>query len=150
MTQKDIDLDDALMQAMHNKLEKVVIREVCEAHQIEESSDIIKKNKKLALECNKKKKTMMELLKASVKTQRLYFVLRSIFMGLVSALITFAVILYLGTINFAQAIFLGIFVFTFSLMFSRLFDNQIVLISMKIIQFLEKHEKLRTIILRTF
>jgi hypothetical protein len=150
LTQKDIDLDDALMQVMHEKLEKVVIKEVCETHQIEESSNLIKKNKKLVLECNKKKNAMMELLDASVKTQRLYFVLRSIFMGLISAFITFTVILYLGTINFAQAIFLGIFVFTFSLMFSRLFDIQIVLISMKIIQFLEKHEKLKTIILRTF
>jgi hypothetical protein len=92
----------------------------------------------------------MKLLNASVKTQRLYFVLRSIFMGLISALITFTVILYLGTIDFPQAIFLGIFVFTFSLMFSRLFDNQIVSVSMKIIRFLEKHDRLRSIVLRTF
>ena len=149
MTQTDVDSEDALIQAMQDDLELVVMREVCESIQTEKGSDKVSQ-KKITLECNKRKNTVMKLLNASVKTQRLYFVLRSIFMGLISAFITFTVILYLGTIDFPQAIFLGIFVFTFSLMFSRLFDNQIVSVSMKIIHFLEKHDRLRSIVLRTF
>jgi ABC-type multidrug transport system fused ATPase/permease subunit len=149
LNQTDIDDQDALIEAMRDDLERVVMKEVCESFQIEKGSDKVSQ-KHLDLECNRRKSTIMELLNTSVRTQRLYFVLRSIFMGLVSALMTFAVILYLGAINFAQAIFLGIFVFTFSLMFSRLFDNQIVTISMKIIHFLENHDRLRRVILRTF
>ena len=147
MTQ--IDSEDALIQAMHDELERVVMKEVCESIQPEKGISAVSQ-KKIALECNRRKNTVMNLLNASVRTQRLYFVFRSIFMGLISAFITFTVILYLGTIDFPQAIFLGIFVFTFSLMFSRLFDTQIVSISLKIIDFLEKHDRLRNIVLRTF
>lgn len=149
MTQTDIDSEDALIQAMQEDLERVVMREVCESIQLEKGSNKVTQ-KKLAIECNRRKNTVMKLLNASVRTQRLYFVLRSIFMGFISAFITFTVILYLGTIDFVQAIFLGIFVFTFSLMFSRLFDTQIVFVSMKIIRFLEKHDRIRSIVLRTF
>jgi hypothetical protein len=149
LAQTEIELDDALLQVMRDDLERVVMKEVCES--LAEGKDQNQvSQKEIALECNRRKNTVMELLSASVRTQRLYFVLRSIFMGLISALMTFTVILYLESINFTQAIFLGIFVFTFSLMFSRLFDNQIVSVSMKIIRFLEKHNRLRTVILRTF
>jgi hypothetical protein len=149
LTHTDIDSEDALIQAIQDDLERVVMREVCESIQTEKGSDRVTQ-KNIAIECNRRKNTVMKLLNASVRTQRLYFVLRSIFMGLISAVITFTVILYLGTIDFPQAIFLGIFVFTFSLMFSRLFDNQIVFVSMKIISFLEKHDRIRNIVLRTF
>jgi hypothetical protein len=149
LKQTDIEFDDALLEAMKDDLEKVIMKEVCESVQVGKEPDHVSQ-KEIALECNRRKNSVMELLSTSVRTQRLYFVLRSIFMGLISALITFAVILYLESINFAQAIFLGIFVFTFSLMFSRLFDNQIVSVSLKIIRFLEKHNRLRSVILRTF
>lgn len=93
---------------------------------------------------------MITVINDSVRTQRLYFILRSILMGIVSAIITFSMIIYIGTINFIQAFSLGLFVFIFSLMFSRLFDNQIVSISTKVIRFLNKHDKLRSVFLRLF
>lgn len=141
--------DDALFQVIQDEIDKLVINTVYTETKIKHTSDHTSQ-KALDLEYTKRKSTIIDLFKTSVKTQRLYFVLRSIFMGLISALITFTVILYLGNINFMQSFFLGIFVFIFSLMFSRLFDNQIVSISMKIIDFLEKHNRLKTVILKAF
>ena len=149
MKHTDLDLDDALIQAMQDELDRILMDEVCESIKTDKGLGQVSK-KELDLECDKRKNSVLRILNASVRTQRLYFVLRSIFMGLISALITFSVILYLGTINFIQAIFLGIFVFVFSLVFTRLFDEQIVSISMKIIRFLEKHNRLRSIVLKTF
>ena len=141
--------DDALFQVIQDEIDKLVISNINKETKIQNASEQVSQ-KDLLAEYSKRKNTIIELLKTSVKTQRLYFVLRSIFMGLISALITFSMILYLGNINFIQAFFLGIFVFIFSLMFSRLFDNQIVSVSLKIIGFLEKHNRLKTVILKTF
>jgi len=145
----DLDLDDALIQAMQEELDRILINEVCESIKLEKGINKVSQ-KELDLECEKRKNSVLMILNKSVRTQRLYFVLRSLFMGLISALITFSMILYLGTIDFFQAVFLGIFVFVFSLVFTRLFDEQIVSVSMKIISFLEKHSRLRSIVLKTF
>jgi hypothetical protein len=69
-------------------------------------------------------------------------------MGLISALITFMVVWFLGTVQVAQVILLGLFVFIVALVVSRLFDKQIVKASKKIITLLNKHEKLRMFILK--
>ena len=149
MNHTDLDLDDALIQAMQEELDRILMNEVCEPIKLEKGINKVSQ-KELDLECEKRKNSVLKILNKSVRTQRLYFVLRSLFMGLISALITFSVILYLGTIDFVQAVFLGIFVFVFSLVFTRLFDEQIVSVSMKIIIFLEKHNRLRSIVLKTF
>jgi uncharacterized membrane protein YagU involved in acid resistance len=88
------------------------------------------------------------VLAESVRTQRLYFVVRSVIMSLISALIYFVVVLYLGSIDAVQAAFLGVLVFVVALVASRLFDKPIVTASKKIIRYLNKHERLRTFILR--
>ena len=148
-TDLDLDLDDALIQAMQEELDRILMNEVCESIKLEKGINKVSQ-KELDLECEKRKNSVLKILNKSVRTQRLYFILRSLFMGLISALITFSMILYLGTIDFVQAVFLGIFVFVFSLVFTRLFDEQIVSVSMKIISFLEKHNRLRSIVLKTF
>ena len=149
MNHTDLDLDDALIQAMQEELDRILMNEVCESIKLEKGVNKVSQ-KELDLECEKRKNSVLKILNKSVRTQRLYFVLRSLFMGLISALITFSMILYLGTIDIVQAVFLGIFVFVFSLVFTRLFDEQIVSVSMKIISFLEKHNRLRSIVLKTF
>ena len=149
MNHTDLDLDDALIQAMQEELDRILMNEVCESIKLEKGINKVSQ-KELDLECEKRKNSVLKILNKSVRTQRLYFVLRSLFMGLISALITFSMILYLGKIDFVQAVFLGIFVFVFSLVFTRLFDEQIVSVSMKIISFLEKHKRLRSIVLKTF
>lgn len=149
MNHTDLDLDDALIRAMQEELDRILMNEVCESIKLEKGINKVSQ-KELAFECEKRKNSVLKILNKSVRTQRLYFVLRSLFMGLISAVITFSMILYLGTIDFVQAVFLGIFVFVFSLVFTRLFDEQIVSVSMKIISFLEKHNRLRSIVLKTF
>ena len=141
--------DDALFQAIQDEIDNLLLNNVFQEIQPKNGS-VHASQKDLEAEYSRRKSTVLDLFKTSVKTQRLYFVLRSIVMGVISALITFSVIIYLVTINFIQSFFLGIFVFIFSLMLSRLFDNQIVSLSMKIIEFLEKHNRLKTVILKAF
>lgn len=146
MGKKELN-DDALFKAMQHDLDKKLNKIVCKELQITNDTNT-SKNKAIELECNKRKKNMITVINDSVRLQRLYFILRTILMGIVSALITFSIIFIIGTIDFYQALGLGIFVYIFSLMFSRLFDDKIVTISIKLTQFLEKHDKLRSIFLK--
>ena len=91
---------------------------------------------------------MTAVIAESVQTQRLYFVVRSVLMSLISALIYCLVVLYLGAIDAVQAAFLGVFVFVAALVVSRLFDKQIVHASKKIISYLNKHNRIRMFVLK--
>ena len=88
-----------------------------------------------------RKKAMIGILAASVRTQRLYFVVRSAIMSLISAAITFTIVGYLGSIGVVEAVLLGIVLFVASLVVSRLFDRQIVKLSKKIVNVLSRHKR---------
>jgi len=122
----DVDVEDELIRAMREELEGVVAKELRDSVSAGVTGVLV----------------------ASVRIQRLYFVIRATIMGLMSALITFIVVWYLGMIDVAEAVFLGIFVFVVSLVVSRLFDKQIVRVSKKIVNFLNKHKRLRTFVLK--
>jgi ABC-type transport system involved in cytochrome bd biosynthesis fused ATPase/permease subunit len=122
----DVDVEDELIRAMREELEGVVAKELRDSASAGVTGVLV----------------------ASVRIQRLYFVIRATIMGLMSALITFIVVWYLGMIDVAEAVFLGIFVFIVSLVVSRLFDKQIVRVSKKIVNFLNKHRRLRTFVLK--
>ena len=142
MVETDVDVEDELVRAMREELERAFVEEKC---------DVVHAEGSVAdadAECEKRKRTMMGVLAASVRTQRLYFVIRSAVMSLISALITFIVVWYLGTIGVAQAVFLGVFLFVASLVVSRLFDKQIVNLSKRIISFLSRHKRARTFVLK--
>jgi ABC-type transport system involved in cytochrome bd biosynthesis fused ATPase/permease subunit len=134
MSETDLDDNDYLIRAMQKDLDRILT---------EESGD---SGSQLA----RTRRTMTTVLAESVQTQRLYFVVRSVLMSLISALIYFIVVLYLGAIDAVQAVFLGVFVFIAALVVSRLFDKQIVKASKKIISFLNKHRRLRTFVLKKF
>jgi hypothetical protein len=87
-----------------------------------------------------------ELLLATWK-QRLYFVVRASLMGILSALLTFGCILVFGSIDFTLGIIVGIGSFIFALVVSRLFDDQIVDLTTRIITFLGNHRSLRNLII---
>ncbi|MCJ7713480.1 hypothetical protein MUO66_03360, partial [Candidatus Bathyarchaeota archaeon] len=89
--------DDALFQVIQDEIDKLVISNINIETKIKNATEQVSQ-KDLEAEYTRRKNTIIELLKTSIKTQRLYFVLRSIFMGLISAVITFTVILYLGNI----------------------------------------------------
>jgi ABC-type transport system involved in cytochrome bd biosynthesis fused ATPase/permease subunit len=132
MLKANLDDSDQLIRAMQKDLDRILA---------EESVD---KGSQSA----ETRGAMMDVIAESVKTQRLYFVVRSVLMSLISALIYFLVVLYLGVIDAVQAAFLGVFVFVVALVMSRLFDKQIVNASKKIIRFLNKHKRARTFVLK--
>jgi ABC-type multidrug transport system fused ATPase/permease subunit len=132
MSEKGVDDKDYLIRAMQKDLDRIIT---------EESSDA---DSQFARTRN----AMTVVLAESVQTQRLYFVVRSVLMSLISALIYFLVVLYFGTIDAIQAAFLGVFVFIVALVVSRLFDKQIVTASKKIIRFLNKYKRIRTFVLK--
>lgn len=131
MPETDLD-EDYLIRAMRRDLDMILAEETGDA-----SSQFVKA-----------REAMMTVLVDSVQTQRLYFVVRSVLMSLISAVIYFTVVLYFGTIDAVQAAFLGVFVFIVALVVSRLFDKQIVRASKKIIHYLTKYERVRTFVLK--
>jgi hypothetical protein len=90
---------------------------------------------------------VIKALLLSTWLQRLYFVIRSTIMGILSSIMYLVFILILGSINFFSGIALGIFSFAFSLVISRLFDKQIVRITKGIVTILGKHQRLRDLVI---
>lgn len=134
LEETDLDYKDQLIRAMQEDLNRILAKE---------AGDV-------TANLQETRGAMNVVLAESVRTQRLYFIVRSVIMSLISALIYFIVVLYMGQIDAVQAAFLGVFVFVVALVVSRLFDKQIVIASKKIIRFLIKHERLRTFILKKF
>lgn len=132
MSKIDLDDNDQLIRAMQKDLDRILATESGDASSQSAGT----------------RGAMTAVIAESVRTQRLYFVVRSVLMSLISAVIYFLVVLYLGAIDAVQAAFLGVFVFVGALVVSRLFDKQIIRASKKIIRFLSKHERLRTFVLK--
>jgi ABC-type transport system involved in cytochrome bd biosynthesis fused ATPase/permease subunit len=132
MSEKSVDDKDYLIRAMRKDFDRILTEELGDADS----------------QFARTRSAMTAVLSESVHTQRLYFVVRSVLMSLISALIYFLVVLYFGTINAVQAAFLGVFVFIVALVVSRLFDKQIVTASKKIIRFLNKYKRIRKFVLK--
>jgi hypothetical protein len=96
------------------------------------------------------KRAVIKVLLFSTWLQRLYFIIRSFLMGLVSAAVTYLVIWYLGYINVIGSIILGTFVFVFSLAATRLFDTQITQVTKKIVELMSSHRGIRDFIMKHF
>lgn len=96
------------------------------------------------------RKAVIKALLISTWLQRLYFVIRSMIMGIVSASISLGFLLVFGSINLTLGVVLGIFSFVVSLAASRLLDVQIVKATKKVVDFLGDHKNLRNFILNHF
>jgi hypothetical protein len=96
------------------------------------------------------KRAVIKVLLFSTWLQRLYFIIRSFLMGLISAGVTFLIVLYLGSINVIESIIIGIFVFVFSLAVTRLFDTQITKVTKKIVELMASHRAIRDFIMKHF
>jgi hypothetical protein len=94
------------------------------------------------------KKDVAKALLVSNPTQRIYFVVRSVMMTVLGALITLAVFWQLGTINVIEDFVLGLSLYVISLIVSRLFDKKIVNISKNVVAYLGEHPKLRDFIVK--
>jgi len=96
------------------------------------------------------KKEFTKALLVSNQTQRLYFIVRSLIMTILGAIITLAIFWRLGTINVTEDLVLGTSTYAICLVLSRLFDKRKVHISEKIIVYLGEHTKLRDFIVKNF
>jgi ABC-type transport system involved in cytochrome bd biosynthesis fused ATPase/permease subunit len=132
MSNAGLDENDHLIRAMQKDLDRILAIESGD----EDSQS------------TKTRGALTAVIAQSVQTQRLYFVVRSVLMSLISALIYFLVVLYLGAIDAVQAALLGVFVFVAALVVSRLFDKQIIHASKKIISHLNRHNRIRTFVLK--
>jgi len=96
------------------------------------------------------KRAVIKVLLFSTWVQRLYFIIRSFLMGLISAGVTYLIIWYLGSINVIGSIIIGTFVFVFSLAITRLFDIQITQATKKIVELMSSHRAIRDFIMKHF
>jgi hypothetical protein len=96
------------------------------------------------------KRAVIKVLLFSTWLHRLYFIIRSSIIGLISAVVTFLFILSLGSINAFTGIGLGIFVFAFSLFITRFFDVQFTKATKKVVELLASHRSLRDLIMNHF
>ncbi len=96
------------------------------------------------------KKAVIRALLVSTWHSRLYFIIRSFIMGLLSASLTFLFVLVFHSITLTLEIPLGVFSFIFSLAVSRLLDVQIVKATKIIVEYLGNHKSLRDFILNHF
>jgi hypothetical protein len=96
------------------------------------------------------KKAVVEALLVSTWHTRLYFVIRSLIMGLLGAMLTLIFVLIFHSITLTLEIPLGIFSFVFSLTVSRLLDVQVVRATKIIVDYLCTHKNLRNFILNHF
>jgi hypothetical protein len=96
------------------------------------------------------KRAIIKVLLLSTWLQRLYFIIRSFVMGEMGGIITAIFILYFGSIDVIKGFVIGIFVFVFSLVVTRLFDAQITQATKKIVGFLAGHRTMRDFIMNHF
>jgi hypothetical protein len=96
------------------------------------------------------KRAMIKALLFSTWLQRLYFIIRSFLMGLISASVTYLVVWYLGSINVISSIIIGSSAFVFSLGVTRLFDTQITQATKKIVDLMTNHRAIRDFIMKHF
>jgi hypothetical protein len=96
------------------------------------------------------KRAIIKVLLLSTWLQRLYFIIRSFIMGQIGAVVTTLFILYYGSIDVVKGFFIGIFVFVFSLVITRLFDAQITQVTKKIVAYMAGHRAARDFIMNHF
>ena len=96
------------------------------------------------------KRAVIKVLLFSTWLERLYFIIRSIIMGLTSAAVTFLLIWSVGTINATTGIVIGIFVFALSLVITRQFDVQLTQGTKKIVEIMASHTMTRDFIMTHF
>lgn len=101
-------------------------------------------------ECVIEKSAVIKVLLLSTWLQRLYFIIRSFIMAVISTLITLGFVSYFGKIGTTLALIIGMFVFVASLVITRFFDVQIVKATKNIVMHLGSHRTIRDFIMAHF
>jgi hypothetical protein len=87
---------------------------------------------------------------AKSQEERLYFIVRSYIMGCVGGVLFPLIVFFIGRINWIQTVIIGGFVYIISLAISRAFDNQINIVTEKVLKYLNKYKKIKNFILKYF
>ncbi len=144
----DGETEDELMMAIQVELDQIVSKEVCDAVYESHSKEVKEKStEELDEECKTRKGAIISVISSSVCLERLYFVIRSSVMGLITGLLTYAVISIFKITDFFDLVLLGVFAFVVSLLISRYFDSPIVKLCNLILKYLNRYDRLRTFIL---
>ncbi len=145
----DSETHDELMAAIEIELDQIVTKEVCDSvYEVEKPKG--KSTAEMDAECKTRKDAIISVISSSVCLQRLYFIIRSSVMGLITGLLTYAVISVFLITNFFVLVVLGVFVFVISLFISRLFDGPIVKLCNLILKYLNRYQRLREFVLSRF
>jgi hypothetical protein len=97
-----------------------------------------------------KKEVVIKALLAFTWGQRLYFIIRSAMMGLMGAVMTAGIVLFVGEVNALQVGVISVASFIATLAITRLFDARITAGSKRIVSSLSRHKRLRSAILNHF
>ena len=119
------------------------------AKRVLQQLESVKKHSKKA-ESNIEKRAVIKVLLFSTWLQRLYFIIRSLLMGVIGAVSTFLVVSYFGVVDAVGMFVLGMLVFVFSLVITRFFDAYITKATKKIIELLANHRAIRNFIINHF
>lgn len=132
--------EDKLIQGLRKDLEKILEEFNCNPDNISKDTEDDK--------CGRVRKIMRHAFLSTIQTYRLYFIVRSVFLSLLSSIPFLVVVLILGSINVLQTIILGIFVFVFSLAVTRLFEKHMIKLVQKIVTILQRYKRARDFILK--
>lgn len=160
-TSSTADEIEEIAQRIMRELETAGSRDLSDAHYaktILQLSDLHYTNRILqeiesvssGAECVIEKRAVVKALLLSIWLQRLYFIIRSFLMGLISTVVTFVFVLYFGTIDVTLAIIMGMIVFVAALVITRLFDAQIIKVTKSIVERLGSHRTVRDFIMNHF
>ncbi len=144
------ETEDELMLAIQVELDEIVSKEVCDSVYESASANPAlqgKTREELDAECQNRKGAIMNVISSTVCMQRLYFIIRSSVMGVITGLLTYTLISIFLITSFFALVLLGLFTFAVSLLLSRLLDSPIIKVSNWILKYLDKYQRARAFIL---
>lgn len=100
--------------------------------------------------CEIGKRAVIKALLFSTWLERLYFIIRSLLMGLIGLFFTITTVHLIGNVNSIQTFIIGIIAFVGGLFITRQFDIQITKVTKKVVLFLSKRRRIRDFILKYF
>ncbi len=147
----EINIDDGLIENVLRELEDELVEKVY-SRDMPHSSHARDLIGKLNVKKEKEeiKRDITKAFVVSSWTQRVYFVVRSVIMTILGAVITLAVFWQLGKINVIEDFMLGIATYVICLGVTRVFDSKMVDLSHNVLGYLGGHTKIRDLILKYF
>ena len=151
MKQPELTIEDGVIDNVLKELEDEFVEKVYSKDIVNCSCamDVIN-HVNVTKEKDQIKKSITKAFVVSNWTQRVYFIVRSVIMTIMGAIITLAVFWQLGTVNVIEDFLLGVVSYLISLSVTRLFDNRIVKFSENVLVYLDNHIKLRDFVVKRF